>query len=190
MQCFDMQKPFARKRAHAKQILIQIRRAVAVGVNAALACKHGMKRRAFFCLRQWRDHARLQNAVASRNAPAGRVNVRCIQRVCGDRHQLAQGSGRQASVAVEGHNVLDVTTQMHAIGKIKRTFVWFVFIVSCGNQLHQRFQLAPLAFPAYPLAFSGAPFTPPVDDQKTRRLPVSRGVGRIELTHLRQRFSE
>ena len=69
MQRLDIEQPFASKRTHAKQVLIHVRGAIAVRVNAALAGKQGMKRRAFFSLRQRRHDTRLQNAIAARHAP-------------------------------------------------------------------------------------------------------------------------
>ena len=188
MQCLDVEQTFAGKGAHAEEVLVHIRRAVAVRINAALACKHGMKRRAFLKLRQRRDDPRLQNAVTPRHTPADRVDVRCVQWVRCNGDQLAQSRGRQAGVAVEGHDVLNAAGQVHAVGKIKRVVPGCVIFVSCGNQTYQCFELAALALPAYPFTFGAAPFAPPVNDQKARRLAFVRWVGRVQHGHLRQRL--
>ena len=138
-----------------------------------------MKRCAFFWLRQRRDDARLQNAVTTCYASVGCVNVRCVQWVSGNRHQLAQRSRPQAGVAVQRHDVLNAAGQVHAVCKIKRACAVLagqVVCIGCGNQPHQLFQLAAFALPAYPLALSAAPFAPPVDDQKARCLCLDRRV--------------
>ena len=51
--------------AQAEKVLVQVRSAAAVRVQTTLPGKHDVKQRAFAWLRQRRDDARLQNAVAA-----------------------------------------------------------------------------------------------------------------------------
>ena len=185
-----MQQPFARERTHAKQVLVHIRRAIAVRVNTALARKHSVKRCALFRLRQRRDDTRLQNAVARCHAPAGCIHVRRIQWVRGYRHQLAQGRGRQAGVAVQRHDVLNAAGQLHTVGNVKSFFAACALVVARSQQANECFELAALALPADPLALGAAPFAAPVDEQKARGLVIARGIFSVQGSHLRQRFFE
>ena len=105
MYGLHIEQTLAGEGTQAKQVLVQIRRTAAVGVNAALAGKQGVKRRTLFKRRQWRDHARLQDAIATCDAARSLIDMRCIQWMRGNRHQLAQGGGRQAGVAVEREDV-------------------------------------------------------------------------------------
>ena len=166
MQRFDVEQPLARKRAHTKQVLVHIRCAVAVRVNTALACKHGVKGGALVGLRQGCHDPRLQNAVTCGDTLAGRVNLRRVQRMRSNRHQLAQCCRRQAGVAVQGHDVPNAAGQAHAVRHVEglfadRTLAWK--FVRCQHP-YQRLQFAALALPTYPLAFGSAPCAPAVND--------------------------
>ena len=59
--------------------------------------------------------------------------MRRVQWMRGNGHQLTQGCGRQAGVAVQRDDVLNAVGQLHPVGKIKRAVVWCVGFVTCGN---------------------------------------------------------
>ena len=183
----DIEQPLAGKRAQAKQILVQVRGAIAVRVNTALACKQGMEQRALCGFWQRCDNTWLQNTVATDHATAASVDVRRVQRMRCNRHQLTQGSRWQAGVAVQRHDILNATGQIHAIGKVKPAIARCGSFFS-GNQPHQRFKFAALSLPANPLALGTAVRAPPVNQQKARCLPFCRRVGGIQPIHLRYCF--
>jgi len=100
--------------------------------------------------RQGRHHSRLQDTVATCDAPASRVYLWCVQGVCRNRHQLAQRARGQCSVAVECQYVTDTFIQLHAaVQRGKRRGPVF------GQLAQQHFKFAALAFPAYPAPFGG-----------------------------------
>ena len=72
MNRFDIDQALAGKSTNTEKVLVQLRSAVAVGVNPALTRKHGVKRRAFRMAGKGRHYTRLQNAIATGNtAPVG-----------------------------------------------------------------------------------------------------------------------
>ena len=118
----NVQQALSGEGPEAKQVLVQIGGPRAVGVQAALPRKHHIERRAFRLRRQGRDHPRLQDAIASRHPAAGAIDLRRVQRVRGNRHQVLQRPCRQAGITVERQHIAyaigqpHVRTQRHEAG--------------------------------------------------------------------------
>ena len=183
MHCLDMQQSLAAEAAGAKQVLVDVGDAAAVGVDAALAGKQPVVGRVLRRVGQRRHDPRLQNAVAADDAAQGRIDLWCIQRVGRYGHQFAQCAGRQAGIAVQRDHITDTVRQprrccqrheaLHAAG---------------GKQAQQLLQLAALALPAQPALLGFAPAARPVDQQEAWWRTSSYWIVCIERRQLGQRI--
>ena len=147
-----VEQPLAGERAGAEHILVDIGSAAAVGVESALAGEQPVEQRAFAGARKRRHDARLQDAEAGHDAARRGVDPRRIERVRGDRHQIAQGARRQAGIAVERDDVGDARREAgdRRVGQEAAG-------VAGGQQAQQHLQFAALALPTHPVLFGFAP---------------------------------
>ena len=95
-----VEQAFAGERPLAEHILIDLRTGRAVRVNTALPRKQPVKQREVFRRWQWRDDARLQDAVAADHTATARIKRGLILRVGGNADQFAQAAGGKLRVAV------------------------------------------------------------------------------------------
>ena len=100
-----VQEAFANEAPLRKQVLINLGRRCAVGVDAAAARKQPVKQGRRGGFRQRCGEPRLQNAEARHDAAAPRIHLRPVERVCGHPDQSAKGSRWQTGVTVECHHI-------------------------------------------------------------------------------------
>jgi hypothetical protein len=145
--------------------------------------------------------SRLQDAIAFRHAAQARVEVRPVERVDRDADESTRRIPRQARVAVQGDDVLDVGKdgRIAHVDRVTR-------IGRAAQQPVELLELAALAFPTHPRAFTRIPLPGameqveqvaalPADarvelgDAGTRRLDeqrIVRHLGRLGIARSRQ----
>ena len=181
----DVQQPLAAEAGGAEQVLVDIRHAIVVRVQADLSGEQAVKTRVPAVGRERREQPRLQDAEAGHDAPAGRVHAGRVQRMVGDRHQFAQSAARQAGVAVQREDEPDAGLQP----QLRRQRLQ-AFPAPRGQCPHQQLQLAALALPPQPAPLCFAPLARPVDQQVAGRGALRRAIARVECVHLRQRIGQ
>ena len=167
VQRLHVQQALAGERAFAEQVLVDLGRGGAVRVDPALAGEQPMERRGFARPGQRRGHARLQDAVARRDAALRQVDARQVQRVCRHADQFTQAAGGQLGVAVERDDVGRARRRLRREAQVDE---W-----RRGGRrrigrepVDQLLQLAALALPADPALLGLAEAAAPVQQQKAR----------------------
>ena len=159
-----VQQALAGERAFAKHVLVHLRSGRAVGVDTALPGEQPVVQRNVLGGRQRRDHARLQDAVATHHAAQACVEAWLVVRMRGHAHQLAQPSGWQLGVAVQRDHVGRGGGDTRGLAKVQEGGA----AAPCQGG-DQQLQLAPLAFPANPALLGRAEPAFAVQQDKTRR---------------------
>ena len=152
MHRINMQQTLAAEAAGAKQVLVYIRHAAAIGVNAALAGKQSVIGRVLGRVGKGRHHPWLQNAVAADHAAQRRIHARRIERMGCHSDQFAQRARRQAGIAVKGDDITDAFGKLQPGGQGGETLH-----AASDEQSQQLLQLAALALPAEPAPLGFAP---------------------------------
>ena len=128
---------------------------------------------------QRRHHARLQDAVARSDPATVRAADRGVERMGRDGDELADRARSGDSVAVERQHVAGVGPRRgkRAERRERRD-------VFSGEEAHEHFELAALAFPAHPAAFALVPRACAMQQQEARAIR-----GRIARVERADRFS-
>ena len=185
MNRLDVQQPFAAEAAGTEEVLIDVRNAAAIGVDAALAGKQPVVGRVLRRSWQWRHHARLQNAVAAHDATQCLVDAWRIERVGRHGDEFAQCARWQAGVAVQRDNIA------YAIGKPKAVGQWRETLHAASReQAKQLFEFATLALPAQPALLGLAPTAWTMQQQESRWCACCSPISRIQCRQPRQRVLE
>ena len=158
------QQALARKAAFVEQVLVDLGRRGAVGVDAALAGEQAVEAGGLLQRRQRRDDARLQDAVAAgQRAPVG-GQPRLVVWVRGHAHQLAQAAGRQLGVAVQCQDVAGVGRDAGGLAQVVEGLA-----AAFGQRGDQLFEFAALALPTDPALLGLTEAAAAVQQQEARR---------------------
>jgi hypothetical protein len=180
-----MEQAFAGEAAFAEQVLVDVRRHRAVGVEPPLAVVQPLVRRRYALVAQGRHHAWLQDAVAVHHPLATGVEHGPVLRVLRHTHQCAQPARRQLRVAVEREDVSGVRSHARDLAQVEERAGG-----AGGQRHHQLLDLAALAFPAQPAAFGCARAALAVQQQEPGRFACVGGISRIQCLHQAFRLAQ
>ena len=146
--------------AFVEQVLIHVGDRRGVRIDADVAGEHLRERRSARAL-DADLHARLQHAVALRDAPEPRVEPGAVERVGQGSHQPPTRFHRQLRVGVERDHISDRSQDRHiAVGDNEAR-------VRCAAQQPvEFFELAALALPPHPALLARIPPPFPVKEEK------------------------
>ncbi|OIQ64478.1 hypothetical protein GALL_539710 [mine drainage metagenome] len=188
MNCRHVEQALAGKAAFLEQVLVNLGTRSAIGVHAKLAGKQPMKARSCVDYRQRRDDTRLQDAITTDHALAGRVQLGLVIGMGSNAHQIAQTSWRQLGVTVQGDHVACLQFQLRQRPQVQKHSG-----VAGGQRGHQRLQLAALAFPADPGLFGKAEAARTVEQDEAKRfarVTLWPGMQLIKRGHFRLRMGQ
>ena len=140
-----VEQALAGKGSFTKQVLIDLRRSSAVGIDAAVPGEQPMVEREILWRRQWRRDPWLQDPVTTHHSSLATVELRLIVRVRCDTDQFTQATRRQLRVTVKRDKVLGAGRDARFVTQIEERAAGS--LRQCRNQ---QLQFAALAFPTDP----------------------------------------
>ena len=106
-ECIDLINALADEGALVKQILIDIRDSLRIGINAGFAAAQA-RIQSLVARRETHRHPWLQDAIPDNNQICGAVKPCTIKRMRHGANELPRRIARQLRVRVQGDHVLDV----------------------------------------------------------------------------------
>ena len=173
-----VEQALAAERAFAEHVLVDLGGSGAVGVDATLAGKQPVVQREVLRCRQRRDDARLQDAVAARDAARAGIELRFVVRVRSHADELAQPPRWQLGVAVERDDVAGVRLDTREFAQIDERAA--AIGRGLGQQRDQLLELAAFALPADPALLGLVIQAPAVQHDEPRRAARCAVVAQVE----------
>ena len=174
-EAVDFIDALASERSFTQQVLVEIGRCRRIGIDSRRPSRQSFKRRLAAPHRQRHGNARLHDAIARDHPPQGDIEARAVQRVRHLADHLLRRAKRQLRIGIEGDDIAN------ARGHHRRSAIRILERgVGCAAQQSvELVQLAALALPAHPAAFSRIELPAAVKKHEARRTTLE-GVARIK----------